>query len=143
MNNIVTLSNATGLKISYGNNLMIDPMLSPTISGSGTSADPTIASYAFEFTEAQVNSQNLPDVSSDKEVTCYMNSELIDSGDINENLDLTTYANYAPITAQIQSAGGNSGGNNSPDDNTSGAINMIGNRAIIALMAIFGFMIIY
>jgi len=135
INSIVTLTNSTGLKLYNGDNFPMTPRLDPTSSGSGTSADPTMYSYAFEFTEAEVTSNNLPDLSSDKELTCYMNSVLIDGRDVDESLDITTYASFAPITAQIQTA--------DDDNNTSDAINLIGTKTILAVMTLFGFMTIY
>ena len=138
INYIVTLTNSTGLKMYVGDTFLMAPRLGPTSSGSGTSADPTMYSYAFEFTEAEVTANNLPDLSSDKELTCYMNSVLIDSTQITENLDITTYAPFAPITAQIQTVSDDPAG-----DNTSGAINLLGNRAILTLVALFGLMTFY
>ena len=133
----MTLNNATGITTTFGSVVMMTPRLDPTSSGSGTSADPGIYSYSFEFTEAEVTSMNLPDFSSGKQLTCYLNAALIPINDIDPSLDVTTYAPFSPIIAQLQTDDDNSGG-----DNTSGAINMIGNKATLALLTLLGFMTI-
>jgi len=146
MCNIVTFFNWTGLTISNDASILMSPRLNESLTGSGTVSDPGVFQYSFELTDAQVTDHNLPDLTSDKEVTCYMSNEPFNYGSIQHNTNILNVNELSAVTIPIQPP---SGSNNplSPNtptgDNTSGAKNLIRNTAIVPLLTLLGLLAIY
>ena len=134
---IDSYDNATGVVGNFESNIDTDTLLDTAESGAATTADPGVISYAFEFPESDATTMMLPDLTENKEVTCYMTSQPIAAGIISGGDDLTTIAELTAVTVPIIST--------SDDDNndTSGAMELVANKAVLSLLAIFGFMNIF
>jgi len=118
----------------------ISPLLDLSHTGGATPADPSIFSYAYEFTEAEANALNLPDLSVTQSLTCYMSPQTITS--VSQNDDLTTLSTLVEVTSVI----GDPGSGSTPADqnsNTSNANELIGKKTVIALVAWLGLVALY
>jgi len=144
--NIVTFSNSSGLTVTEGSTAIMSPKLDESVTGSATVADPAVYQYSFELTEAEVTQYNLPDLTSDKEITCYMNVDPFELSAVTTTTNILTASTLSGMTLPIQTA---SGSNNpsSPStptgDNTSSAINLIGKEAIITSLTLSSLLMLY
>ena len=133
---IDSYDNTTGVVGSSESTIDTDTLLDTAESGSATAADPGVISYAFEFPEADATTLMLPDLTENKEVTCYMSSQPLIAGLISGGDDLTTFAELTAVTVPIIST-------SDDDDDTSGAMELVANKTVLSLLAIFGFMNIF
>ena len=116
----------------------MNPPLDESFAGAGTTGDPIIASYAFEFTESDATNLGLVDIDATKEVTCYMTANNIDNSLISAGTDLTGISQLTATSVVI-----NALPNTPANENTSSADNIMGMKAVLALAALFSFMAIY
>ena len=116
----------------------MNPPLDESFTGTGTSADPIIATYAYEFAEADAATLSLLDLDATKEVTCYMSANNINNGLVSTSADLLTVSELIATSVVI-----NPLPNTPANEDTSSADNIMGNKALLALAAVFSFMAIY
>lgn len=142
----MTFSNSSGLTATSGGTYALSPILNESATGSGTVADPGVFQFSFEITEANHTTFNLPDLTSDKEITCYMSNEPFDYNVVSSGADIQSTSELHRVTVAIQPQSGSNNPNNPSaptGDNTSGAMDSIGKKAIISLLSLLGLLAIY
>ena len=138
-NNIGTFTNSSGIQFSSGSGILNNAVIDRSATGAGTSGDPYVYTYAYEFSDAEFNEDYLPDLSADKEITCYMSSNIIDYSVVS-GTDLDTVSEVAPpVTVAFQTASPTNPANN----DTSSAKDLVGLRSMLALLAWFNFMALH
>jgi len=139
----VTYDNSSGLKYVWGNPVSLLSLLDFSYTGGATPSDPTVLSYAYEFTESEATTLNFPDLSSDITLTCYMSPGVVTS--LSPSNDISTLPSLIEETVSIGTGGGVGVGSTptSGTDNTSGAMELIKKKTILALLVWLGLKALY
>ena len=124
---------------SIGNFVPTDPLLGLSHTGTGSPSNPFVYSYAFEFTESQAITLNLPDLSTTKSMTCYMTAGALHRDTVSSITDLTSASGIFGETSAIGISIDNDT-NTSDILDTSDAMDLIGKRTVLALLAWIGLM---
>jgi len=134
--------NSAGTTFSIGNDIAIGPLLDVDQSGAGTGADPTVITYAYEFSSAQMGENNLPDPTVEKAVSCFMSSVNLDHSTISASDELTSQSHLTLISDNmVVPSSGNGSGNGTTD--TSDAMSLAGQKTGLAFMALLWLMAVY
>ena len=138
---IGTFDNSAGTIYRQGStNEALSPFLDENVSGSATSVDPTVITYAYEFDDTQVTTYSLPDITTEQQISCYMTAVNMHTSSIQQGSDDLQSKSEVELISQTNTV---AGGSSPADQNTSGAADLIGNKTVITLIAMIGFMAMY
>ena len=128
----MTLDYSSGITYTSTFPITHSPLLDLSYTGGASSANPSVYSYAFEFTEDEANDMNFPELSVDQALTCYMSTGLVSSVQGSDDMTLSSVL--------FEQTGTFTGSGSSPANETSisGATGLTGKNTILTLLAWFG-----
>ena len=119
---------------------LITPLLDESKSGTATTGDPAIISYAVEVDSSFATTYNLPDITVEQQISCYMTAINMHTSSVQQTDNLNTKAELELISEVSTPAASD----DSPaNQDTSNAMILMGHKTILALMAMLGFMTLY
>ena len=127
----MTFDNSTGLQFSTGDSVDPTPLLDVYYVRDIANGVPLTYSFAYEFTEDEATTLNLPDLTTTKSLTCYMSPSILVASSIPSDFDLNSEPGIPSDTSKIVPS------------ITSDAMKLVGKKTVLAFVALLGLIALY